>query len=49
MAITPVKVTVKHAVLVERHKVHYGIYVGQKISGPEIEQQHHRKQLFFCI
>lgn len=47
MTITPVKLTVKHSVLVEGHKVDDGIYVGQKISDTEIERQHRRKHSFF--
>jgi hypothetical protein len=49
MSITLVKLTVKHSVLVEGHKVDDGIYVGQRISDIEIERQHRRKHSFFCI
>jgi len=47
MTITPVKLTVKHSVVVEGHKVDDGIYVGQRISDTEIERRHRRKHSFF--
>ncbi|MCR6502044.1 hypothetical protein MUO32_23735 [Shinella sp. CPCC 101442] len=47
MTITPVKFTVKKAVVIEGHEVGDGIYVGQKLSDTEIERSRGRNASYF--
>lgn len=47
MTITPVKFTVKKAVMVDGHEIGDGIYVGQKLSATEIERSRSRNASYF--
>lgn len=47
MTITPVKFTVKKAVVVDDHQIGDGIYVGQKLSDTEIERSKSRNASYF--
>lgn len=47
MTITPMKFTVKKAVIVEGHEIGDGVYVGQKLSDTEIERSNRRKVSYF--
>ncbi|MCJ8056794.1 hypothetical protein GB928_028960 [Shinella curvata] len=47
MTITPVKFTVKKAVVIEGHEIGDGIYVGQKLSDTEIERAKSRNASYF--